>query len=314
VRYGDVGSGAYVETERRIGSTKIAAGVRGQQFSLAHEAAVDPRIAAHVALGVTLVAIWQGIYAGYLRMAIGPFVWEKVYRGTWMFQLMNACLIYGGVVAGTLAVPAARRAREHERRQHALQLAARDAELRALAAQLEPHFLLNTLNSVIALIDDRPLDARVMLERLANLLRAAFDEIAEAEVPLGREIDLLSAYLGIEQVRFGDRPRVTIDVPDALRHVPVPPFLLQPVVENAVKHAVAPRSGPAFIAITARQTGDRVRIEVVDSGAGFEYTAAARPGHGLQLAERRLRAHAPSGEIGVDRTASGFAVFVTLPA
>jgi LytS/YehU family sensor histidine kinase len=154
-----------------------------------------------------------------------------------------------------------------------------------------------------------------MLERLSQLLRAAFDEIEEAEVPLGREIDLLGAYLGIEQVRFGDRLRVTIDVPDALRRVPVPPFLLQPVVENAVKHAVAPRTGPAFIAITARETSGRVRIDVADSGGGFDYEPAApRAGHGLQLVERRLKAHAPSGEIGVDRTALGFAVFVTLPA
>jgi hypothetical protein len=276
---------------------------------------VAARIVAHVALGIVLIAIWQGIHALYMRGVVGPFVWAKVYRGTWMFQLMDDCVIYGGLVAGTLAVQAAQRAREHERWQHELQLAARDAELRALAAQLEPHFLLNTLNSVIALIDERPADARVMLERLSQLLRAAFDEIEEAEVPLGREIDLLGAYLGIEQVRFGDRLRVTIDVPDALRRVPVPPFLLQPVVENAVKHAVAPRTGPAFIAITARETSGRVRIDVADSGGGFEYEPAARrPGHGLQLVERRLKAHDPSGEIGVDRTALGFAVFVTVPA
>jgi len=273
------------------------------------------RIVAHVALGIVSIAVWQGIYALYMRSVIGPFVWAKVYRGTWMFQLMDDCVIYAGLVAGTLAVQVAQRARAHERSQHELELAARDAELRALAAQLEPHFLLNTLNSVIALIDERPADARIMLEQLSRLLRAAFDEMEEAEVPLGREIDLLSAYLGIEQVRFGDRLRVTIDVPDALRRVPVPPFLLQPVVENAVKHAVAPRTGPAFITITARERSGRVRIDVADSGGGFEYEPASRrPGHGLQLVERRLRAHTPTGEIGVDRTALGFAVFVTLPA
>jgi len=284
-----------------------SAAITARRWSIRSQAVV------HVALGLTSIAAWQSVYVAYMWSVLGPLVWDKVYRGTWMFQMMNACIIYGGVLAGTLAVQAARRAREHERRQHALVLAAREAELRALSAQFEPHFLLNTLNSILALVDDRPSDARMMIERLSRLLQAAFDEIEEPEVPLGREIDLLSAYLGIEQVRFGDRLHVTIDVPDGLRHIPVPPFLLQPVVENAIKHAVAPRTGPAFIAITAREAAGRVRIDVVDSGGGFEYEMAARPGHGLQLAERRLKAHAPSGEIGVDRTPSGFAVFVTLP-
>ena len=268
----------------------------------------------HIALGLALTAAWQSVYAAYMWSVMGPLVWDKLYRGTWMFQAMNACVLYSGVLAGTLAVQAARRAREHERQQHDLLLAAREMELRALNAQLEPHFLLNTLNSVLALVDDRPHDARLMIERLSTLLTAAFDEIQEPEVSLGRELDLLRAYLGIEQVRFGDRLRVRVDVPDALREIPVPPFLLQPLVENAIKHVVTPNAGPAFITITAREVSGRVRIEVADSGRGFEYERAARRGHGLRLAERRLKAHAPSGEIGVDRTAAGFAVFVTLPA
>lgn len=272
------------------------------------------RVLGHAALGIALTALWQGIYATYMWTILGPFVWQKVFRGTWLFQIMNACVFYGGVLGGTLAVQAAQRAREQERRQHMLLLNARDAELKALSAQLEPHFLLNTLNSILALVDDRPADARLMIERLSELLRAAFDEIREPEVPLGRELDLLAAYLGIEQVRFGDRLRVTIDVPEELRRVSVPPFLLQPVVENAIKHAVAPHSGPAAIAISARHVNGRVRIDVADSGRGFEYESAARRGHGLRLAERRLKAHAPSGQIGVDRTPRGFAVFLTLPS
>src|SRR5262245_10359832 len=175
------------------------------------------RVLAHVVLGVLLIAAWQFVYAAYMWSVMGPSVWDKVYRGTWMFQAMNACVFYAGVLGGTLAVQAARRARENERRQHTLELAAREAELRAVSAQLEPHFLLNTLNSVLALVDDRPADARLMIERLSDLLRAAFDEMDESEVPLARELDLLGAYLGIEQLRFGDRLHVTIAVPESLR-------------------------------------------------------------------------------------------------
>ena len=268
---------------------------------------------AHVALGLVLTALWQAVYGAYMWSAMGPRVWDLVFRGTWMFQVMNAGALYGGVLAGTLAWQGARRARDHERLQHQLALAAREAELRALNAQLEPHFLLNTLNSVLALIDDRPRDARLMIERLSELLKAAFDEMEEPEVPLGRELDLIEAYLGIEQVRFGDRLRVSIEVPDALRAIPVPPLLLQPIVENAIKHAVSPRTGPAFISIRVSASDRHVRIEVCDSGAGFDYPTAARRGHGLEFAERRLHAHAPSATIYAERTPAGFAVVISFP-
>jgi hypothetical protein len=271
------------------------------------------QIAAHVALGCVMIAVWQGVYGAYLWSVIGPSVWDRLYRGTWMFQLMNAGVLYAAVLGGTLAVQAARRARLHEARQHALALAAREAELRALTAQLEPHFLLNTLNSVLVLVDDNPRDARLMIERLSELLQASFDEMAEPQVPLGRELDLLSAYLGIEQVRFGDRLRVTIDADGDARAVPVPPFLLQPIVENAIKHGVAPLRGAAFIRVAARVDGRRLIVRVADSGRGFDYAAAGRSGRGLQLAERRLKAFAPGGELGVERDADGFAVVVTLP-
>jgi len=271
------------------------------------------QIAVHVVLGVVVIAIWQGVYGAYLWSVIGPSVWDRLYRGTWMFQLTNAGVLYAAVLGGTLAVQSARRARVHEARQHALALAAREAELRALTAQLEPHFLLNTLNSVLALVDDSPRDARLMIERLSELLKASFDEMEEPQVPLVRELDLLSAYLGIEQVRFGDRLRVTIDASSEARAVPVPPFLLQPIVENAIKHGVAPLRGAAFIRVAARVDGRRLVVRVADSGRGFDYAAAGRSGRGLALAERRLKAFAPGGELGVERDADGFAVVVTVP-
>lgn len=286
------------------GSARLAA--RGS--GLAAQTAVQ------IVMGAVLVTLWQGAYAFYLWLEMGPGVWTKVYGSSLLFQMLNAVILYGCVVGGTLAVQSARRERLHERRQHELALAAREAELRALNAQLEPHFLLNTLNSVLALVDTSPREARVMIERLSELLKAAFDEMEEPEVPLGRELDLLEAYLGIEQVRFGDRLRVTIDVPEAVRETPVPPFLLQPIVENAIKHAVAPIAGPAFITVSARHIEGRVRILVVDSGRGFDYQAGARRGRGLQLAERRLQAHAPSGQLSVERSAAGFCVVLTLPA
>jgi hypothetical protein len=282
------------------------------------------QVLVHVALGLLLVTAWEAIYGAYLRMAIGPTVWDSVYRGTWMFQVINAGVLYGGVLGGTLAIQATSRARAHERRQHELALLTRDAELRALNAQLEPHFLLNTLNSVMALMDAQPADARRMLERLCELFKAALEELQEHDVALGRELDLIEAYLGIEQVRFADRLRTTVDVPPDLREVRVPPFLLQPIVENAIKHGIAPFSGPGSIAIRARRDGTATRIDISDSGPGFvrhedhagrEHHEPAAGAHGLSLAERRLRAFAPGGGLRAERGADGrFTISLRIPA
>ena len=270
------------------------------------------RALAHVVMGVVLIAAWQWAYALYMMRAIGPGAWTRIFAGTLLFQLSNAAILYGGIVAVTLAMQSTARERAQEQRQHALALAARDAEMRALVAQLEPHFLLNTLNSILALVESSPGDASRMIERLSALLKATFDEKDEPTVPLGRELDLLEAYLEIEQVRFGDRLRVTIDAPDELRAVAVPPLLLQPLVENAIKHGVSAVSGPVAVAVTARSTGDRVRLAVVDSGRGFDYASAIGRGRGLELVQRRLAAFDPTGDVHTERTPSGFAVVVTI--
>src|SRR5262245_23720456 len=270
------------------------------------------RALAHVVMGVALIAAWQWAYAVYMMRAIGPGAWTRIFAGTLLFQLSNAAILYGGIVAVTLAMQAAARERAQEQRQHALALAARDAEMRALVAQLEPHFLLNTLNSILALIESSSRDASLMIERLSSLLKAALDGKDEATVPLGRELDLLEAYLGIEQVRVGDRLRVTIEAPEALRALPVPPLLLQPLVENAIKHGVSAISGPVAVAVTARADGDRVRLAVIDSGPGFDYASAIGRGRGLDLVERRLAAFDPTGDVHTERMPSGFAVVVSV--
>jgi sensor histidine kinase YesM len=269
--------------------------------------------AAQVVLAVVLVAAWQGATYAYYWSMLGPNVWRFVYEGNWLFQLMNAVVLYGAVVAGTLALQASRRARDHERRQHELALLARDAELRALTMQLEPHFLLNTMNSVLALMETQPGEARAMLERLSEFLKAAFDEMQEGDVAFGRELDLIEAYLGIERVRFADRLRTSVDVPVEIRDLRVPPFLLQPLVENAIKHGIAPFTGPGSIAIRARKEQGGTRIEVSDSGPGLN--GHSSNGRGLQLAERRLRAFAPGSALVIGRNADGrFAVTLTIPA
>ncbi len=208
--------------------------------------------------------------------------------------------------------------REQLRRQREaeLELLARDAELTAIKSQLQPHFVLNSLNSILALVAHDPTRAKAMLERLASFLQSVFDRLDEPLVLLERELDTVRDYLKIEQVRFGDRLRFAIDVDGATEQVAVPPFLLQPLVENAVKHGIQPYSRQGEVRVTARRRGARVHVAVSDTGGGPKVSRGTN-GRGIDLTRRRLRA--TYGDDGALLSMSreeggGFAVSLDLPA
>ncbi|MEO8201338.1 MAG: histidine kinase, partial [Gemmatimonadota bacterium] len=130
-------------------------------------------------------------------------------------------------------------------------------------------FLFNTLQAVSVLTVENPRAAQRMLTQLGDLLRAVLDGDDRQEVALGEELGFLRQYLAIEQVRFPDRLTVRFDVPDEALDAMVPSFVLQPLVENAIRYAIAPRAAPGQIAIAARISADRLRLTVRDSGPGF---------------------------------------------
>ena len=272
-------------------------------------------IARHLAMGLAVLGVWRGITLLHDRLVVGPHFWQLIYAQSWMFQFLFDVVVYGMALGAILTSQAWRRERERERREAALTIVARDAELGAIRAQFQPHFVLNTLNSVLALIDSDPALARTMVVRLADLMKAVFDRIDLTSVPLGRELDLVRAYLEVERVRFGPRLSVTFDVDEQARDVLVPPFLLQPIVENAVKHGIAPYAHAGRIDVTVRQTDGRIHLTVTDSGTG---TAAASPigtGRGLQLTRRRLdTVYGASYALSFDRRSTGMAVHIDVPA
>ncbi|NTV74401.1 MAG: histidine kinase [Holophaga sp.] len=154
-----------------------------------------------------------------------------------------------------------------------------------LLAQFQPHFLFNALNSISALIHTDPLAADRMVARLGDLLRLNLDAEASQELPLEKEMALVDAFLAIEKVRFQDRLEVEVDIPPDLAKAPVPKFLLQPLVENALKHGLAPRARPGKLLIRATREAPWLTLEVQDNGAGFEGT---REGVGLRNTRARL--------------------------
>jgi two-component system, LytTR family, sensor kinase len=178
------------------------------------------------------------------------------------------------------------------------------ARLGALKAQLQPHFLFNTLNAIVVLVrQQKGQQAEETLARFSDLLRAVLADMDVQEVTLARELEYLRLYLSIEQLRFSDRLRVDIDVDPELLDAAVPHMALQPIVENSIRHGVGQRATPGVIRIRAERIGDALHVSVQDDGPGF---AAAGAGGGLKLglANTRARLKQLYGDVAELRTGS----------
>ena len=173
------------------------------------------------------------------------------------------------------------------------QNAAHTAQLKMLRYQLNPHFLFNTLNAISTLVlDDKRDTAYRMVGSLSAFLRHSLDSDPEQRVPLSQEIDALNLYLGIEQLRFGERLTVTMDIEPATRAALVPSLILQPLIENAIKYAVSKREEGGRIELVARRDGDMLDLHLRDDGPGFAETDMTPNGHarvGLANTRERLR-------------------------
>jgi len=162
------------------------------------------------------------------------------------------------------------------------------AELSALQSKIQPHFLFNTLNSIAALIREDPALAEATTEKLAELFRHVLESNRREYITLGEEMGIIQQYLEIEKLRLGERLRFRIDMDATLDGLLVPGLIVQPLVENSIKHGIAPLEEGGEILVTATSNGDRCLITVQDSGAGFE-SAQTNGGYGLQNIQDRLK-------------------------
>ncbi|WP_423605224.1 sensor histidine kinase [Sphingomonas sp. MS122] len=180
-----------------------------------------------------------------------------------------------------------------------------EANLNALRLQLEPHFLFNALNAISSEVVSDPKLAREMIENLGTLLRHSLDCKDSAEITLERELTLLGNYIAIQKVRFGGRIDIEIDVAPEVRSALVPSMLLQPLVENAIRHGVESRMAGGRIEISAKRRDDQLEIDVVDNGAGLppDWRIGMSSGIGLRVTQERLEALYP--ESGADRFTVG---------
>jgi two-component system sensor histidine kinase AlgZ len=236
------------------------------------------------------------LIAGLILVALGLFdihdYWQKFLyhmRFAWIISMViGISLSLYERLRGKLEATKQELREREVAAERARQLAI-EARLSSLESRIHPHFLFNTLNSISSLIQEDPAQAEKLVERLAALLRFSLDSNEQRTVPLEKEMKITRDYLEIERVRFGERLRYSIDVPPALAFIETPPLAVQTLVENSVKHAIAPRREGGEVQITARLLDQHLRIEVADDGPGFARDALVA-GHGLDTLHARLLA------------------------
>ncbi len=260
-----------------------------------------------------VVALWQ-LRLGGLRVEF-----FAVFEALLIKTLPHSLLVYWAVVSVQHIAAFQERARERERRAAELEQRLTAARLQALLMQLNPHFLFNTLNAISSLMHQDVEAADRMLVRLSELLRRALDTRDRQEVPLREELEFLERYLEIEQTRFRERLTVRRAIDETLLDAMVPNLVLQPLVENAIKHGIEKQRKPGVIELGARAENGQVVLTVRDNGPGLA-ASAARPnpkGHGIGVGNTRRRLQQLYGQrqelVMRDAEGGGTEVVVRLP-
>jgi hypothetical protein len=272
-------------------------------------------LSAHAAAIAVACAAWLGI-GGVVASVLdrgAPGALDR-FRVEVPFLAGVGALLFALAAVVHYLMLAFERSRAAERAALELQLAARDAELEALRAQLDPHFMFNSLNTIVALIQREPDTAQRMCVRLAEFLRTTARVGKQRTITLAEELNLASTYLDIERARFGARLRVEVAMPPEAGGCEVPPLLLQPLVENAVRHGIAHELDGGTIRIAVERRDGELTIDITNPCAP-DRPAAAGGGTGLANARERLLALHP-GIARLDTKESGgrFQILVRLPA
>ncbi len=259
--------------------------------------ALLPRV---LAAAVGLAALWNSVTLAYGYLILRDD-WDNKFSPLLIFGInwVNLSILLLGWFSCYFIYHLFDRFNRSEIERLRLVAAVKDSELRALKSQVNPHFIFNSLNSLRALIDEDPARARLAVTQLANLLRYSLQSSQLETVPFEDELRVVNDYLALEQVRHEERLRLRLDVAPETLHLPVPPMLLQTLVENAVKYGISQRAEGGEIAIIARNDAGFLRLQVTNPGSlptisiAVPQTAAARreasTGLGLRNAGERLR-------------------------
>jgi two-component system, LytTR family, sensor kinase len=274
-------------------------------------AAIGVHAVASIIAGLAL-ALADALVNAWVRPSPAPLV--SSVRDWFIGGLPATTFVYFAIVVATYARKNTAELRRREREALVLEAQLREAQLDALRMQLQPHFLFNSLNAIMALVRDHDTSRAIhALSLLSDVLRATVNAGDAHETTLAAEVDFVTRYLGIEQVRFDERLRVRIDIADDLRDAKVPVFILQPFVENSLKHGVLQGRGANEIAISSHADATMLTLEVRDDGRGLSGAGTNGAGVGISNARRRLeRMYGPRAALEVANAASSAGVVVRI--
>ena len=275
------------------------------------------RIALHLAFSLLFCVAWaSGGTLLRIAMTSGPLD-GGVSKNFWSWVFITlpfGVAVYLAMVGTEHAIRWFAEARERERQVAKLSEQLAGARLAALQAQLNPHFLFNSLNTIAVLVRDREPDAATrVIEQLSDVLRTTLGR-RDNETSLEDELALVRQYLSVESARFSDRLRPVLEVDPATLGATIPSFAVQHLVENAVRHGIARRTGSGLVTVRARREGDALVIEVEDDGAGLDAGANDVAGHGLANTRERLRTlYGDAATLHVAATGNGARATLRVP-
>jgi two-component system LytT family sensor kinase len=251
------------------------------------------RIFAHLVIS-PVVALLYAYVAACLAAAIGVWTWSRVVDAKILSNAFHdmfwSMVVYGLIVGVWQAYLYQQRYIGAELRMERLERSFSEARLNSLRMQLDPHFIFNALNTISAQVEREPRLARKMIEHLGDLLRLSLSSQGRSAIALEEELDFLDHYLAIQKIRFGDNLRVEINVSDEVRRALVPSMFIQPLVENAIRHGLSPRSGGGTIILCAQSVDDKLHIRVLDNGVGLppDWSPHTHEGLGLSVTRERI--------------------------
>ena len=244
-----------------------------------------------------LISLGHAAFASYVNKSLSPFgpprqprSFLEMLSGRAMSQFHLDLLIDGATLGVSYAVSYYFRYREREFRASQLETQLAQAQLQTLKMQLQPHFLFNTLNGIAGLVRDSRNKAAVdMLAGLSDLLRYTLENAGKQQVPLKEELEFLELYLDIQQMRFSDRLKVEMHIDPEVLDAQVPNLILQPLVENAIRHGVSRRAGSGVVGVSAQRENGSLRIRIYDDGIGLRRDDGAATVEGVGLSNTRAR-------------------------
>lgn len=260
-----------------------------------------------------------GVLGGLVSWGINSVLFDIYMSHPLIYMLVTGSLavIFGLAFLTWLTVrekldESVKRLAEKEVQEQTLLRLKTEAELEALRARVNPHFLFNTLNSIASLIPVDPERAEAMVQRMSNLFRYILASSDRGLVPLSEELDIVEEYLEIEKVRLGERLAYNIERGEGIDGVEIPGVLLQPLVENAVKYGIVPLARGGEVKVRCRRNGDSCMIEVSDNGEGFDEKTAAE-GFGIGGVRQRLELNYPGAHQFDISTDGGVKIQITIP-